>query len=200
MTAERKPTKEVDLKAHAQLVDQPDGTYVLRLPWLGLAVSGETPEDAWRALSTMLVHELEASPEFRERFGDFVARNAAPVAPVTTLDISAHEAQREIPALTTETFDQATWVDERPLVVDFWAPWCTPCINFAPALREASVRLGSGVRLASVDIDENPELAERFSVRTLPTVVVLDHGEEIQRLIGSRSLAQLMDELGDLAG
>lgn len=197
MDSAPKATKEVDLQAHAQLVDQPDGTFILRLPWLGLAVTGETPEDAWRALSTMLVHELEASPEFRERFSTFVAQHAAPVAPTTLLDLSAEESQRAIPALDSDTFDYAC-ADDRLLIVDFWAPWCTSCIHFAPALREAATRLGSGVQLAAVDIDENPDLAARFSVRTLPTVVVLDHGEEIQRLIGSRSLRQLMDELSDL--
>lgn len=193
-----KATKEVDLQAHAKLIEQSDGTFVLRLPWLGLSVSGETPEDAWRALSTMLVLELEASPEFRDRFNQFVAQNAAPVAPVTQLDLAAHEAQRSIPALTSDTFDYAASQDEI-LIVDFWAPWCTPCIHFSPALQEVAGHLGPGVRLAAVDIDENPDLAERFGVRTLPTVVVLDHGEEIQRLIGSRPLAQLLHELGDLA-
>lgn len=193
-----KATREVDLKAHAQLTREDDGTFVLRLPWLGFAVTGETADDAWRALSTMLVHELEASPEFRERFGLFVAEHASPVAPPTSLDLAAHEIQQSIPALHEAGFDAAVAGDQI-CIVDFWAPWCNPCISFAPALKEAAEKLGPGVRLAAVDIDENPGLAERFSVRTLPTVVVLDHGEEIQRLIGSRSVKQLMAELGDLA-
>jgi thioredoxin 2 len=72
-----------------------------------------------------------------------------------------------------------------PLVVDFWAPWCGPCHAMAPAFEAAARRLEPNVRLIKVNVDEAPELAARFRVRSIPTVVLALHGRELDRVTGA---------------
>ena len=199
MAIEPKAKRGLDLKAHSELDLQPDGTYVLRLPWLGMSVSGRTPEEAWRSLTAVLVTELEASPEVRERFGAFVEEHGEEVRPPDALNLVAHEAQEAIPPLTVDTFDDAL-AGATPLLVDFWAPWCTSCIDFAPVVERIGEELDGRVRVAAVDIEQQEELAARYGVRSIPTLLLLDHGAEALRLIGTRSLEQLRDELAPHLG
>lgn len=194
MAIEPKAKRGLDLQAHSELVPQPDGTYVLRLPWLGLSVSGPTPEDAWRSLTATLVTELETSPEARKRFGAFVEEHAEELRPADVVNLIAHEAQQAIPALTDETFDDAIH-DPGPLLVDFWAPWCTSCIDFAPVIERLGEEHEGELRIAAVDIDAHEALAAAYNIRSLPTLLLFDRGVEVLRLIGTRSLDQLHAEL-----
>jgi thioredoxin 1 len=74
---------------------------------------------------------------------------------------------------------------ERPVVVDFWAPWCGPCRAIAPALEELSGET-ERVEFVKLDIDENPETAARFGVLSIPTVILFDGGEARETVIGAR--------------
>ena len=85
--------------------------------------------------------------------------------------------------LTTAEFDAA--VDAAPLaMVDFWAAWCGPCKMLSPAVEELAEQYGNKVLVGKVNVDEEPDLARRFGVMSIPTVVFLKNGREFDRKVG----------------
>ena len=85
--------------------------------------------------------------------------------------------------LTLKEFDQL--VDEAPLaMIDFWAVWCGPCKMLSPAVEDIAERYGDKVLVGKVNVDEEPELARRFGVMSIPTVVFLKNGREFDRKVG----------------
>ena len=97
--------------------------------------------------------------------------------------------------LKTASFDRHLSRNDLPLVVDFWAPWCGPCRAMAPAFEAAAQRLEPKVRFLKVNTDEVPELAGRFSIRGIPTVVVFKQGKEVARQSGAMGSQQLQQWL-----
>jgi thioredoxin 2 len=87
-------------------------------------------------------------------------------------------------ALTSNTFDAHAAKSDIPLLVDFWAPWCGPCKGMAPQFERAAARLEPAVRLAKVNTDDEQELAGRFAIRGIPTMVLLAKGREVARQSG----------------
>ena len=88
--------------------------------------------------------------------------------------------------ITDATFDQEVLRADRPVVVDFWAPWCGPCKALEPILEELSTSQDA-VRFAKLDIDENVETAIRYGVLSIPTAILFEGGEERERVVGARS-------------
>ncbi len=86
--------------------------------------------------------------------------------------------------LKTAEFDEAT--EQAPLaMVDFWAPWCGPCRMLGPVMEDLAVQYEGKALVAKVDVDEEPELARRFGVMNIPTVVFLKQGREFDRKVGA---------------
>ncbi|MEJ2611231.1 MAG: thioredoxin domain-containing protein [Candidatus Thiodiazotropha sp.] len=89
---------------------------------------------------------------------------------------------------------------EQPVMVDFWAEWCAPCLSLAPALERVINELNGQVWLAQVEVDDNMHLAGHYRLRGFPTVILFRNGEEIGRFHGSRASHWLRDWIGEHLG
>jgi len=99
-------------------------------------------------------------------------------------------------ALTDANFDAFVAAARLPVLVDFWAPWCGPCRMMAPAFEQAAKTLKGRALLVKVDSDENPRTAARFAIRSIPTLVALDHGREVKRQSGAVPAAAIVAMAG----
>lgn len=99
--------------------------------------------------------------------------------------------------VTDATFDTEVLSSDLPVVVDFWAPWCAPCLQVSPILDEIAVAYASKIRIVKVNTDENPVVAARYGVTALPTLAVIAGGEMVKTIQGARPKAALLRELAD---
>ena len=98
--------------------------------------------------------------------------------------------------LSDANFDQVVERSDLPVVVDFWAPWCGPCRQMAPQFEQAAGTLKGRALLVKVNSDDNPRTASRFGVRSIPTLVKLQHGREVARVAGARPAGQIVQFAG----
>ena len=99
--------------------------------------------------------------------------------------------------LTDATFDEEVKSSSEAIVVDFWAEWCGPCKLIAPVLDEIASEQAGRVTIAKLNVDENPGIARRFDVMSIPTLIVFKDGEPQKRLVGAKGKGQLLEELAE---
>ncbi|HAO59122.1 MAG TPA: thioredoxin [Psychrobacter sp.] len=98
---------------------------------------------------------------------------------------------------TDSNFEQDVAQSDVPVLVDFWAAWCGPCKAIAPVLEELADDYAGKVKVVKVDVDENPETASRFGIRSIPTLMVFKGGEKVDMVMGLQpkaDLAALLDK------
>ncbi len=99
--------------------------------------------------------------------------------------------------LSDATFDEVIGSADGPVLVDFWAEWCGPCKAVAPILDEIAQEHGEKVQISKLNVDDNPDIARRFDVMSIPTMIVFKDGEPTKRLVGARGKGQILEELSD---
>ena len=95
-------------------------------------------------------------------------------------------------AVTDQSFELAVLKASKPVLVDFWAPWCGPCRAVAPVLEEAAIQYGDKIQIVKVNVDENNEIPAQFGIRSIPTLLLFKGGAVVGTHIGSLTKSQLV--------
>jgi thioredoxin 1 len=97
--------------------------------------------------------------------------------------------------VTDQDFEERVLKSDEPVLVDFWAEWCVPCHMVSPVVEEIGQDKGDSLRVAKLNIDENPEVTRRYGVMSIPTLVLFRGGEEKARVVGARGKEALLREI-----
>jgi thioredoxin 1 len=92
-------------------------------------------------------------------------------------------------------FDETVLKSDIPVLVDFWAPWCGPCHMIAPAMEELAGEYEGRVKVSKINVDENPQTAAKYGIRSIPTVLVFKEGKVLDQVIGAVSKDELVKKL-----
>ena len=95
--------------------------------------------------------------------------------------------------VTNENFSDEVLSSDKPVLLDFWATWCPPCMMQSPIVDELAEER-SDIRVGKVNVDEQPELAEKFDIENIPTLIIFKGGKAVKVLVGLRSKEQLLAE------
>jgi thioredoxin 1 len=101
--------------------------------------------------------------------------------------------------VSEDSFDIAVLKSPVPVLVDFWATWCGPCKMISPILDEIAREQGDKVRIAKIDVDQNPALAARFNIRGIPAMLLFQNGELKETIVGLTGKQNIVSKLAALA-
>ena len=99
--------------------------------------------------------------------------------------------------VTDQTFDTEVLKNEKPVVVDYWAEWCGPCRMVAPVLEEIANEHADKIDVVKLNIDENPQVAQKYGILQIPTLNVFRGGEVVKQVIGAKPKSALLRELAE---
>ncbi len=105
-----------------------------------------------------------------------------------------------IMTLSDATFDESIGGADTPVLVDFWAEWCGPCKMIAPVLEDIASEHTGRIQIVKLNVDDNPNVARRYDVMSIPTLLIFVEGEVKKRLVGAKGKAQLLEELAEYLG
>ena len=108
-----------------------------------------------------------------------------------SLPVGARPADGKPVTVTDGTFAAEVEQSPLPVLLDVWAPWCGPCHMIAPAVEQLATELAGRARVAKLNLDENPATADRFGVRSIPTLLVLKGGREVDRIVGVQPKSEI---------
>jgi len=99
---------------------------------------------------------------------------------------------------TDQNFEEEVIKSEKPVLVDFWAPWCGPCQMMGPIVEELSTEMGDKMKIGKLNVDENGGTAQKFSIMSIPALKVFKGGQVIKEFVGVQSKETLKEELEKL--
>ena len=102
-----------------------------------------------------------------------------------------------VTTLSDSTFDETVASDGTPVLVDFWAEWCGPCKMIAPILEEIADEQGEALQVAKINVDEAGDIARRFEVMSIPTLILFKDGEPVKRIVGAKPKQALLDDIAE---
>lgn len=94
--------------------------------------------------------------------------------------------------VTDDSFETDVIQSNEPVVVDFWAEWCGPCKMIAPALEEIATEMDGKVKIAKLNVDENPQIAQQYGVRSIPTLMMFKDGAQVSTQVGAAPKSKLV--------
>ena len=97
--------------------------------------------------------------------------------------------------LNDKNFETEILKSDKVALVDFWAPWCGPCQMMGPIIEETSKEIGDKAIVGKLNVDENPDTAQKFGVMSIPTLIIFKKGEVTKQLVGVQSKETLLDEI-----
>ena len=97
--------------------------------------------------------------------------------------------------VTDDTFEAEVIQSDMPAIVDFWAAWCAPCHMIAPILEEIAEEYDGQLKVAKLDVDQNPQVATQFGIMSIPTMILFKEGEAVERLIGYMPKERLLEKI-----
>jgi thioredoxin 1 len=103
-------------------------------------------------------------------------------------------------AISDSDWDTEVLQSDKPVLVDFWAEWCGPCHQVAPVLEEIAAEKSGQLKIAKVDVDQNPDIARNYKVMSIPTLLLIQDGEEKKRIVGAKNTEHLRDEVAEVPG
>ena len=101
--------------------------------------------------------------------------------------------------ITDQTFEAEVLQSKTPVLVDFWAVWCGPCQVQGPIVEEVSTAMGDRAKVGKLNVDENPQYAQKFGIMSIPTLMIFKGGNMVKQFIGVTSKDVLMSELNNVA-
>ena len=99
--------------------------------------------------------------------------------------------------VTDATFDEEVLKSDKPVIVDYWAEWCGPCRMVAPVLEEIATEHADKINVVKINIDENPQVAQRYQILQIPTLNVFSGGEVVKQVIGAKPKSALLRDLAE---